>query len=302
SADVPVPISPQVLQPANAWLVSDAATLVAVYAGAAANKPSDGRFVIVRQNLAIGKQTQDTVDVAGSGLLKITSAPKGAAVETSAQRGKLRFRGSNGWAGVLDLATDRTRRRQVPKRRALIAVFGLTAVLPLGCGSSRQPARNAAQPCRTGDYALRLSTNGATGGIVGIVQIRSKAGTSCRLETQLRLTTEHADGSRVGQIDGNPTVFPLREHLSPSSVLVRDSIWRNWCGSAERFTFDATAGPGGAAMNGIAPPRCDDPHSPSRLRPLPAGEPTPAPRGPGQILAQPLPARPPGRTAGRARR
>src|SRR5262245_41660898 len=91
SADVPVPISPQVLQPANAWLVRDAATLVAVYAGAAANKPSDGRFVIVRQNLAIGKQTQDTVDVAGSGLVKITSAPKGAAVETSAQRGKLRF-------------------------------------------------------------------------------------------------------------------------------------------------------------------------------------------------------------------
>jgi hypothetical protein len=110
AADAPVPISPQVLQPTNAWLVSDGATLVAVYAGAAANKPSDGRFVIVRQNFAIGRQTEDTVDVAGAGLLKITSAPQGAGVETSAQRGKIRFRGSNGRAGVLDLATDRTRK------------------------------------------------------------------------------------------------------------------------------------------------------------------------------------------------
>ena len=109
--DVPVPISPEVLQPANAWLVSDGAKLVAVYAGAAADKPSNGRFVIVRQNLVVGVQTQDTVDVAGWGLLKITSAPKGAGVETSAQRGKLRFRGSNGTAGVLDLATDRARKR-----------------------------------------------------------------------------------------------------------------------------------------------------------------------------------------------
>ena len=109
--DAPVPISPEVLEPANAWLVSDGATLVAVYAGAAANKPSSGRFVIVRQNLAIGRQTEDTVDVAGTGLLKITAAPRGAAVETSAQRGKLHFRGSNGTTGVLDLATDRTRKR-----------------------------------------------------------------------------------------------------------------------------------------------------------------------------------------------
>jgi len=108
--DAPVPISAQVLQPANAWLVSDGATLVAVYAGAAADTPSNGRFVIVRQNLAVGNQTEDTIDVAGTGLLKITSAPIGAAVETSAQRAKLRFRGSNGTAGVLDLATDRTRK------------------------------------------------------------------------------------------------------------------------------------------------------------------------------------------------
>jgi hypothetical protein len=111
SPDAPVPISPQVLQPANAWLVSDGAMLVAVYAGAAANDRSKGRFVIVRQNFARGQQSEDTVDVGGTGLLAITDAPTGQAVETSAQRGQLGFRGSNGVAGVLDLSTDRAKTR-----------------------------------------------------------------------------------------------------------------------------------------------------------------------------------------------
>jgi hypothetical protein len=106
-ADVPVPISPQVLEPANAWLVSNGATLVAVYAGADPRDPTNGRFVIVRQNLVAGVQTQKVVDVPGAGALAITDAPSGAAVVTSAQRGRLVFHGSAGKAGVLDLATDR---------------------------------------------------------------------------------------------------------------------------------------------------------------------------------------------------
>jgi len=106
-ADVPVPISPQVLEPGNAWLVSNAATLVAVYAGADPRDPSKGRFVIVRQNLVAGVQTQRVVDVPGAGALAITDAPKGDAVATSAQRGRLAFRGAAGKSGVLDLATDR---------------------------------------------------------------------------------------------------------------------------------------------------------------------------------------------------
>ena len=156
------------------------------------------------------------------------------------------------------------------ERRALIAVLGLAAVLPLGCGSSRQTAAggrssNAMQPCRAGDYALRLSTNGATGGIVGVVQIRSTAGHPCRLETQLHFATEHADGSSVGQIDGNPAAFPLHARLSPSTVLARDWVWRNWCGHAEQFKFAAAAGTERASMAGIAPPRCDDPQAQSKL-------------------------------------
>lgn len=105
-ADVPVPISPQVLRPGNAWLVSNGATLVAVYAGAGANDPQTGRFVIVRQNLVAGVQTQKVVDVPGAGALAITDAPRGASVESSAQRGRLWFHGAAGKSGVLDLATD----------------------------------------------------------------------------------------------------------------------------------------------------------------------------------------------------
>jgi hypothetical protein len=106
-ADVPVPISPQVLEPGNAWLVSNGATLVAVYAGADPHDPSTGRFVIVRQNLIAGVQTQKVVDVPGAGALAISDAPAGAAVMTSAQRGRLAFDGAAGKSGVLDLATDR---------------------------------------------------------------------------------------------------------------------------------------------------------------------------------------------------
>jgi hypothetical protein len=105
--DVPVPISPQVLEPRNAWLVSDGTTLVAVYAGAAGDSASNGRFVIVRQNLVAGIQTQHIVDVPGAGTLALVDVPKGERVETSAQHAKLDFRGSNDRAGVLDLATGR---------------------------------------------------------------------------------------------------------------------------------------------------------------------------------------------------
>jgi len=105
--DVPVPISPQVLESGNAWLVSNGATLVAVYAGAAGEDRMNGRFVIVRQNLTAGSQTQDIVDLPGAGALTLVDAPKGEGVETSAQHARLSFRSSSGKAGVLDLSTDR---------------------------------------------------------------------------------------------------------------------------------------------------------------------------------------------------
>jgi hypothetical protein len=107
AADAPVPLSPELIKVENAWLASDGQTLTAVYAGVAGNDPARGRFVIVRQDLAAGNQTMDVVDVPGTGALTIIDAPRGAAVEKSAQRGRLCFAGSHGHRGELDLSGDK---------------------------------------------------------------------------------------------------------------------------------------------------------------------------------------------------
>lgn len=73
----PVPISPALLRPRNGWLVSDGEELLAIYAGAAGDNPAVGRVVIVRQDLAAGKQTVETVDAGPTGALTIVSAEAG---------------------------------------------------------------------------------------------------------------------------------------------------------------------------------------------------------------------------------
>jgi hypothetical protein len=108
SANTPVPLSPELIDVQNGWLTSDGKTLVAVYAGAAGTDPEKGRFVIVRQDLAAGRQTTNVVDVPGAGAVSITNAPTGAAIETTGQRGRIGFHGSHGSSGTLDLVTDST--------------------------------------------------------------------------------------------------------------------------------------------------------------------------------------------------
>ena len=107
----PPPLHYELINPVNAWLVSDGYSLVAVYAGSPGNDPSLGRFAIIRQNLIFGVQYDppDFVDIPNAGALKITAAPQGAASETSAQRGKLIFTSALGSKGVLDLSRDRVR-------------------------------------------------------------------------------------------------------------------------------------------------------------------------------------------------
>ena len=100
---VPVPIPPSVLAVRNGWLVSDGRRLVAVYAGATGYDPSVGRLVIVRQDLAAGRQTVRTIDAGPTGALTITTAPLGSAVETSAQTGSLLVRAADGRTLRLDL-------------------------------------------------------------------------------------------------------------------------------------------------------------------------------------------------------
>jgi hypothetical protein len=105
-ADVPVPVAPSVLRVRNGWLASDGNALVAVYAGAAGNDSSLGRVVIVRQDLAAGRQTVEVVDAGPTGGLAISAAPLGAAAETSAQTGSLRLRTADGRLLTLDLGND----------------------------------------------------------------------------------------------------------------------------------------------------------------------------------------------------
>jgi hypothetical protein len=105
-SDVPVPISPAILRTTNGWVTSNGRTLVAVYAGAAGDGSGTGRLVIVRQNLDSGSQTVDSVDLGNTGAVSIVNAPLGSAVETSAQKGKLRFSGSQGSTGSIDLGNN----------------------------------------------------------------------------------------------------------------------------------------------------------------------------------------------------
>ncbi len=105
-AQVPVPISPVLLSPTNAWVTSDGHNLTAVYAGAAGNDATTGRFVVVRQDLDAGDQTVDSVDAGKTGPISIVNAPVGSSVETSAQQGKLHFSSSQGWTGSIDLGDD----------------------------------------------------------------------------------------------------------------------------------------------------------------------------------------------------
>jgi hypothetical protein len=104
-SDVPVPVAPSLLRVRNGWLVSDGRALVAVYAGAAGDDPSAGRLVVVRQDLAAGRQTVRTVDAGATGALTIVAAPLGSSVERSAQTGSIRVRTSGGRMLRLDLGT-----------------------------------------------------------------------------------------------------------------------------------------------------------------------------------------------------
>jgi hypothetical protein len=106
-ADVPVPISSSIITETNGWLVSNGYNLVAVYAGSKADDPTQGRVVIVRQDLRAGKQTVQIVDAGPTGPLTVAAgAPTGAAVETSALTGALMLSTSHGASVKLNLTTN----------------------------------------------------------------------------------------------------------------------------------------------------------------------------------------------------
>lgn len=102
----PVPVPPSILRVRNGWLVSDGRRLVAVYAGAAGNDPAEGRLVIVRQDLASGRQMVRMLDTGSTGALSINAAPLGKSVVRSALTGKLRMQTSRGRVLRLDLGSE----------------------------------------------------------------------------------------------------------------------------------------------------------------------------------------------------
>jgi hypothetical protein len=97
--EVPVPVSPARLRARNGWLVSDGEKLVAVYAGASGSDSAVGRVVVVRQDLAAGKQTEETVDAGPTGALTIAHAPLGVTSAT----GEIRLRTAGGKLLLLEL-------------------------------------------------------------------------------------------------------------------------------------------------------------------------------------------------------
>jgi hypothetical protein len=101
-----VPISPVVLRFTNGWLVSNGRILVGVYAGAAGDDPSEGRLVVLRQNVQMGSQKISILNVPGAGALTIIKVPAGIKAETGAERGRLSFKSIHGVQGALYLRSD----------------------------------------------------------------------------------------------------------------------------------------------------------------------------------------------------
>jgi hypothetical protein len=106
-SDVPVPVASSVIDETNGWLVSNGYNLVAVYAGSKGDDPTQGRVVIVRQDVRASRQTVQIIDTGATGPLTVAAnAPTGAAVENSALTGALTLSTSHGATVRLNLNTN----------------------------------------------------------------------------------------------------------------------------------------------------------------------------------------------------
>jgi hypothetical protein len=101
-------VSTELLSPlVNAWRTADGHGFTEVDAGALYSDRSIGVFAIFRHDFTGVDQSADLVKVLGSGPLRISAAPQGGGVETSAQRdGRIDFVGARGVRGTLSLRDD----------------------------------------------------------------------------------------------------------------------------------------------------------------------------------------------------
>jgi hypothetical protein len=89
----------------NGWIAGDCRGRTIVYAGSAGWKGSMGLVIVSRFGHGSNPLGGGLIAVPGSGPLKITQAPLGPEVVTSAQRhGELRFTSKRGPSGTIDLS------------------------------------------------------------------------------------------------------------------------------------------------------------------------------------------------------
>jgi hypothetical protein len=103
----PPGIHTDVLVTANAWSVGDCRTETWIYAGTAGWTNGSGIFVITRTKGEYHQLPTHYIVVPGSGATRITQAPLGPKVVTSAQRdGEFKFTSRRGINGTISLADD----------------------------------------------------------------------------------------------------------------------------------------------------------------------------------------------------
>jgi hypothetical protein len=103
---VQTPFSAMLATVTGAWTTSNGSTFIGVYVGFNPAAPSEGRVVILRQDILKGTQDEAVINTAGTGALTISSAPTGSRVETSSQAGSILLRTAHGRTLVLHLASN----------------------------------------------------------------------------------------------------------------------------------------------------------------------------------------------------
>ena len=90
----------------GSWMTSDGTTLTAVYVGSNPAEPSQGRVVILRQNILKGTQHEMILSANGTGALTISRAPAGRSAETIGQAGNSVLHTATGGTLVLRLVSN----------------------------------------------------------------------------------------------------------------------------------------------------------------------------------------------------
>jgi hypothetical protein len=104
SAAAQTPFPAALLTLTGGWMTSNGTRLTGVYAGSNPAVPTQGRIIILRQDILNGTQSEVVLNAAGTGALTIQHAPAGARAETSGQAAIIILRTATGATVTLNLA------------------------------------------------------------------------------------------------------------------------------------------------------------------------------------------------------